>query len=124
MLQLRFFPLQKGFIRNSFAFYCFFTICKGGSLQISNRPANFRGPIVIFWPSKAAQSTILRSSRAIRWLSIFLLFDFQVQRDVLAAVKTRNRTCRRFRALFFRMDFVVGIWVKPAEAVLPCGIRV
>jgi hypothetical protein len=35
--------------------------------------------------------------------SAFLLIDLEIQDDVLARVKTRHRTCGRFRVFFFGM---------------------
>src|ERR1700720_743048 len=56
--------------------------------------------------------------------STLLLIYFQIQGDVLAAVKTRNGMGRGLRAFLFCMNFVGGIWIEAAKAVLAGCVRV
>ena len=117
MLQFRYSGVQKGFIRISSAFYCPFTLQKGvlGEEQqdrpvSSGRMYHLAVTCRNLHPGKSPLSTIQRNA-CDPMLSIFLLFDFQIQRDVLTTVKTRNCTSWRFGAIFFCVDFVVSIWV-------------
>src|SRR5882724_8332380 len=57
-----------------------------------------------------------QSGRQIVSLGLLLL-DFQIQDDVLAAIKGGNRTCSGLGAFFFRMEFVIGVRVQAAESI-------
>jgi len=51
--------------------------------------------------------------------SALFLVDFKIQNDVLAGVKTGNRSCRRFRIVLLRVQFVIRVGVEPAESIIP-----
>src|SRR6267142_6094267 len=53
-----------------------------------------------------------------------LLLDFQIQYDLLATIKARNRTRSGFGAFFFRMQFIIGVQVQAAESITAGVIRV
>src|SRR5262249_58141329 len=48
----------------------------------------------------------------------FVLFELQIQHDVLAAIKARYGARRGFGAVFFGVDFIVDIRIEPTEAVV------
>src|SRR6202521_5863168 len=60
----------------------------------------------------------------VRIRSALLPVNLQVQIDFLAAVKARNRTCRRLGTVFFCVHFIICIGVEPAEAISACVVRV
>src|SRR5208282_4923759 len=84
-----------------------------------------------FWRRPSNGQMILRKDRPTRgrrWRnaprSVLLFFDFQIQSDVLAAVKVGDGPGGRLRAFFLRVDFIIGIQIETAKAVFARIVRV
>src|SRR5207253_10660043 len=64
---------------------------------------------------RAARKHNLPKGRSLR--SALFLVDFEMQNDILATVEAGDGTSWGFGALFFRMQFVIGIGIQAAETV-------